>query len=66
MMIGFFFRCRGLALGGVARVGQVLLLQPFPSLARAVLLLASRSHCPPARSRWRWQNAGKTLKDHVP
>jgi drug/metabolite transporter (DMT)-like permease len=39
MFIGFFFWYRGLALGGVARVGQVQLLQPFMSLAAAALLL---------------------------
>jgi drug/metabolite transporter (DMT)-like permease len=39
MFIGFFFWYRGLALGGVARVGQVQLLQPFLSLTAATLLL---------------------------
>jgi drug/metabolite transporter (DMT)-like permease len=39
MFIGFFFWYRGLALGGVARVGQVQLLQPFLSLLGASLLL---------------------------
>lgn len=39
MFIGFFFWYRGLALGGVARVGQVQLLQPFMTLAAAALLL---------------------------
>jgi drug/metabolite transporter (DMT)-like permease len=39
MFIGFFFWYRGLALGGVARVGQVQLLQPFLTLAGAALLL---------------------------
>jgi drug/metabolite transporter (DMT)-like permease len=39
MFIGFFFWYRGLALGGVARVGQVQLLQPFLSLAGAAALL---------------------------
>jgi len=39
MFIGFFFWYRGLALGGVAKVGQVQLLQPFLSLAGAALLL---------------------------
>ena len=28
-LVGFFFWYRGLALGGVARVGQIQLLQPF-------------------------------------
>jgi drug/metabolite transporter (DMT)-like permease len=36
---GFFFWYRGLALGGVARVGQVQLLQPFLSLVGAAVLL---------------------------
>ena len=39
MFIGFFFWYRGLALGGVAKVGQVQLLQPFLSLAGAAVLL---------------------------
>lgn len=48
MFIGFFFWYRGLALGGVARVGQVQLLQPFLSLAGAALLLGEPldiDHC---------------------
>ena len=39
MFIGFVFWYRGMALGGVARVGQVQLLQPFLSLIGAALLL---------------------------
>jgi drug/metabolite transporter (DMT)-like permease len=39
MFIGFFFWYRGLALGGMARVGQVQLVQPFLSLAGAWALL---------------------------
>jgi drug/metabolite transporter (DMT)-like permease len=39
MFIGFFFWYRGLALGGLARVGQVQLVQPFLSLAGAWILL---------------------------
>ncbi|MFD1626002.1 DMT family transporter [Azospirillum griseum] len=39
MMIGFVFWYRGLALGGIARVGQLQLLQPFFGLALAGLLL---------------------------
>lgn len=39
MFIGFMFWYRGMALGGVARVGQVQLVQPFLSLAGAALLL---------------------------
>ncbi|WP_457580677.1 DMT family transporter [Ensifer canadensis] len=39
MLIGFFFWYRGLALGGVAGVGQLQLLQPFFGLALAAALL---------------------------
>jgi drug/metabolite transporter (DMT)-like permease len=39
MLIGFVFWYRGLALGGIAGVGQLQLLQPFFSLALAGLLL---------------------------
>ena len=39
MFIGFFFWYKGLALGGIARVGQVQLLQPFLTLIGAALLL---------------------------
>ena len=39
MLVGFVFWYRGLALGGIARVGQLQLLQPFFSLALAGLLL---------------------------
>ena len=39
MFIGFFFWYRGLALGGVARVSQVQLFQPFLGLALAALVL---------------------------
>jgi drug/metabolite transporter (DMT)-like permease len=39
MYVGFYFWYRGLALGGMARVGQVQLLQPFLSLGGAALLL---------------------------
>lgn len=39
MFIGFFFWYRGMALGGVARVGQVQLVQPFLSLLGAALFL---------------------------
>jgi drug/metabolite transporter (DMT)-like permease len=38
-IVGFFFWYRGLALGGVARVGQVQLVQPFLSLGGAWVLL---------------------------
>ena len=39
MFIGFFFWYKGLALGGIARVGQVQLLQPFLTLIAAALIL---------------------------
>ena len=39
MFIGFFFWYRGMALGGVARVGQTQLLQPFLTLLGAAVLL---------------------------
>ena len=39
MLVGFFFWYRGMALGGVARVGQVQLVQPFLTLAAAAILL---------------------------
>jgi len=39
MFIGFFFWYKGLALGGIARVGQVQLLQPFLSLIGAAIIL---------------------------
>ncbi|MEO7577241.1 MAG: DMT family transporter [Massilia sp.] len=39
MFIGFFFWYRGLARGGIARVGQVQLLQPFLTLLGAALIL---------------------------
>lgn len=38
MFIGFFFWYKGLALGGIARVGQVQLLQPFMSLLGAAAI----------------------------
>jgi drug/metabolite transporter (DMT)-like permease len=39
MLLGFVFWYRGLALGGIANVGQLQLLQPFFGLALAGLLL---------------------------
>ncbi|WP_393986922.1 DMT family transporter [Xanthobacter sediminis] len=39
MLVGFVFWYRGLALGGIAAVGQLQLLQPFFGLALAALLL---------------------------
>lgn len=41
-LIGFFAWNRGLALGGIARVGQVQLLQTFITLIAAALLLSER------------------------
>lgn len=40
MYVGFFFWYKGIALGGIARVGQVQLLQPFFTLVGAFFLLA--------------------------
>lgn len=42
MLIGFVFWYRGLALGGIASVGQLQLLQPFFGLLLAALLLGER------------------------
>ncbi|CAN5841119.1 DMT family transporter [soil metagenome] len=42
MFIGFFFWYKGLALGGIARVGQVQLLQPFLTLIGAALILGEQ------------------------
>ena len=42
MLIGFVFWYRGLALGGIAAVGQLQLLQPFLGLGLAALLLGER------------------------
>ncbi|MCW0236031.1 MAG: DMT family transporter [Ferrovibrio sp.] len=39
MLVGFIFWYRGLALGGIARVGQLQLLQPFMGLVLAALFL---------------------------
>lgn len=39
MLIGFIFWYRGLAIGGIAAVGQLQLLQPFFGLSLAALLL---------------------------
>jgi drug/metabolite transporter (DMT)-like permease len=41
-LIGFFFWYHGMALGGVARVGQVQLLQPFFTLVFAAILLGEQ------------------------
>lgn len=42
MFLGFFAWYRGLALGGVARVGQIQLVQPVLTLGWAALLLGER------------------------
>lgn len=39
MMLGFVFWYRGLSQGGIARIGQLQLLQPFGGLALSALLL---------------------------
>ena len=39
MFLGFFAWYRGLALGGIAAVGQVQLLQPFLTIFASALLL---------------------------
>lgn len=42
MLLGFFPWYKGLALGGVARVGQIQLVQPVMSLVWAALMLGER------------------------
>lgn len=42
MYLGFFAWNRGLAMGGIAKVGQMQLVQPFITLAAAALLLGER------------------------
>lgn len=42
MLLGFVFWYRGLALGGIARVGQLQLLQPFFGLLLAAALLGEQ------------------------
>ncbi len=42
MYLGFFAWNRGLSIGGIAKVGQVQLIQPFITLAAAALLLGER------------------------
>ncbi len=42
--LGFFAWYHGLALGGIARVGQVQLLQPFMTLAASALLIGEALH----------------------
>nr|WP_174505872.1 DMT family transporter [Acinetobacter sp. Marseille-Q1620] len=42
MLIGFFFWYQGLALGGIAKVGQIQLLQPFIGFTLSALLLGEK------------------------
>lgn len=42
MLIGFFFWYKGLALGGIARIGQIQLIQPFLGLMLSAMLLSER------------------------
>lgn len=42
MLLGFFFWYHGLALGGIAKVGQIQLLQPFLGLGLSAVLLAEQ------------------------
>ena len=39
MLIGFFFWYKGLAMGGIAKVGQIQLIQPFIGLSLCAILL---------------------------
>ena len=39
MFLGFFAWNKGLAMGGIAKIGQIQLLQPFVALAAAAVLL---------------------------
>ena len=39
MFLGFFAWYRGLALGGIAKVGQIQLLQPFLTILASALFL---------------------------
>jgi drug/metabolite transporter (DMT)-like permease len=41
-LFGFFFWNRGLVLGGIARVSQIQLLQPFLSIIAAIMVLGER------------------------
>jgi len=42
MFLGFFAWYRGLALGGVARIGQIQLIQPFLTIVASAVLLGER------------------------
>ena len=39
MLIGFFFWYKGLAMGGIAKVGQIQLIQPFIGLTLCAVIL---------------------------
>ena len=39
MFLGFFAWYRGLALGGIARIGQIQLIQPFLTIVASAVLL---------------------------
>ena len=39
MFLGFFAWNKGMAMGGIARIGQIQLLQPFVALAAAAAVL---------------------------
>ena len=58
MLVGFVFWYRGLALGGIAGVGQLQLLQPFFGLALAGLLLRRTGRLDDDRGDW----AGRSLR----
>ncbi|CAA9561533.1 MAG: Permease of the drug/metabolite transporter (DMT) superfamily [uncultured Thermomicrobiales bacterium] len=73
MFLGFFAWYRGLALGGVARVGQIQLLQPVLTLGWAALLLGEAVDRPTllasglvigsvALTRLSWTQAGSTRR----
>jgi len=42
MFLGFFAWNKGMAMGGIARIGQIQLLQPFVALAASAALLGER------------------------
>jgi drug/metabolite transporter (DMT)-like permease len=42
MFLGFFAWYRGLALGGIARIGQLQLIQPFMTIFFSVILLGEQ------------------------
>ena len=48
MLLGFFAWYRGLALGGIARVGQIQLVQPVMTMTWAALILGEVIDLPTA------------------